>query len=197
MTFIIIDTSTPYYLCIIASDQAIQFSHLEKYPSKEAADLFLTQIFQGLDGLGMGVADLAAIIVTNGPGSLIALRTGLSIAQAMACAHQLPVYVVGSMALYACAMRKPVFMDARCGHFYYYKDFSRQYPDMYPASDIALVQHDCLVAGDCSFDIESQQVLDVKNIAQLHRAAFELIKSIKPVLASEVSGFYLKPAVSE
>ncbi|MDA9832242.1 hypothetical protein N9C31_01280 [Gammaproteobacteria bacterium] len=197
MSHLIIDTSTPYYLCIIATHETIQFAHLERYPSREASGLFVEKVFEGLGSLNLTASSLSAIILTHGPGSLTALRTGISLAQGMASAQQLPVYVLGSMALYAHAVKRPVLMDARCGYFYHYQRMNEIYPVMRDMSEMASLTGEFAVAGDWPFSGDYDQVLTEDHISDLHRAAFDLIQKVNPVSASDVSAFYLKPAVRQ
>jgi tRNA threonylcarbamoyladenosine biosynthesis protein TsaB len=197
MSYLILDTSTPYYVCMVATFENVQFSHIERYPPKEASGLFLEKVFDGLESVGLSAADIKAIIVTNGPGSLTALRTGISVAQGIASAHQLPVYVLGSMALYAKAVGKPVLMDARCGYFYHFYEGCQNYPKMCGLSELSQISGGFAVAGDWPFSDGAQQVIAEENSYLLHQAALALIKNIEPVSASEISAFYLKPAVNQ
>ena len=197
MSHLIIDTSTPFYMCMVVTLEEIQFFHIERYPPKEASGLFLETVFEGLAVSGLSVSQIQGIVVTNGPGSLTALRTGISVAQGIASAHKLPVYIVGSMALYAQAVGRPVLMDARCGYFYHYDEGCQNYPKMRDLSQLATLSEGFAVAGDWPFSDYSEQVMSEKNRHLFHQAAFHFIQCTQPVSASEISAFYLKPAVNQ
>ncbi|MCA1778895.1 MAG: tRNA (adenosine(37)-N6)-threonylcarbamoyltransferase complex dimerization subunit type 1 TsaB, partial [Xanthomonadaceae bacterium] len=75
---------------------------------------------------GLGFADLDAIAVDRGPGGFTSLRLGLSVAQGIALAHDLPVHPVSSLASLALAAcpesgfsgRMLAAIDARMGEIY-------------------------------------------------------------------------------
>lgn len=74
---------------------------------------------------GIGYSQLDSLAVDRGPGGFTSLRLGLSVAQGIALAHQLPVHPVSSLAALALQAREAgaganviAVLDARMGEVY-------------------------------------------------------------------------------
>lgn len=84
--------------------------------------ILLPWISELLDEAALDYSQLDGIVVGVGPGGFTSLRIGLSVAQGLALAHELPIYPVSSLLNVACACEKSkqalVIMDARMGEFY-------------------------------------------------------------------------------
>lgn len=72
-----------------------------------------------LEAHGMRVAEIAAIVVTNGPGSFTGIRIGLATAKGLAELHGTPLIAVSRLAVLAHkAGKRAAALDASRGEFY-------------------------------------------------------------------------------
>ena len=69
--------------------------------TQKHAKAILSEINNLLDQAQCAVADLDAITVSNGPGSFIGVRTGLTVAKTLAFAADLPIVAVSSLRAWA------------------------------------------------------------------------------------------------
>jgi tRNA threonylcarbamoyladenosine biosynthesis protein TsaB len=99
-------------------DQLTLLAHLE-LPGKTYSARLVPTIREILTGQGSAIADLAAIIVTNGPGSFTGIRIGLSTAKGLAEAVSVPILAVSRLAVLAHqAKSNASALDASRGEFY-------------------------------------------------------------------------------
>ncbi|HTV13956.1 MAG TPA: tRNA (adenosine(37)-N6)-threonylcarbamoyltransferase complex dimerization subunit type 1 TsaB [Acidobacteriaceae bacterium] len=76
-------------------------------------------IHEMLEATGARVADLVAIVVTNGPGSFTGIRIGLATAKGLAELHGTPLLAVSRLAVLAHKAGQPAAaLDASRGEFY-------------------------------------------------------------------------------
>lgn len=95
MNILAIETATP--MCSVAlkvGDQVLQRAELSP---RGHAELLLPWIGQLLAEAGLHYADLDRLAVGRGPGGFTSLRIGLSVAQGIALAHDLPVVPISSL----------------------------------------------------------------------------------------------------
>jgi tRNA threonylcarbamoyladenosine biosynthesis protein TsaB len=72
-----------------------------------------------LDGQGADAAEIATIVVTNGPGSFTGIRIGLATAKGLAELHRTPIIAVSRLAVLAHkAGKRAAALDASRGEFY-------------------------------------------------------------------------------
>ena len=123
MNILAIETATP--MCSVAlqvGDQVLQRAELSP---RGHANLLLPWIAELLAEAGLCFAGLDRIAVGRGPGGFTSLRIGLSIAQGIALAHDLPVVPVSSLATLAASadpqarhQRILALIDARMGEVF-------------------------------------------------------------------------------
>lgn len=99
MKILAIETATP--MCSVALKVGDQVLERAEHSPRGHASLLLPWIAGLLAEAGLGYADLDRIAVGRGPGSFTSLRIGMSIAQGIALAHDLPVVPVSSLATLA------------------------------------------------------------------------------------------------
>lgn len=123
MNILAIETATP--MCSVAlqvGDQVLQRAELSP---RGHANLLLPWIAELLAEAGLGYANLDRIAVGRGPGGFTSLRIGLSVAQGIALAHDLPMVPVSSLATLAASAdpearhaRILALIDARMGEVF-------------------------------------------------------------------------------
>jgi len=118
MNILALETATP--MCSVALLTGRDTLERAELAPRGHATLLLPWIAELLAEAGLGYADLDRIAVGRGPGGFTSLRIGLSIAQGIALAHDLPVSPVSSLAALARAAdplgehdRILVLIDAR------------------------------------------------------------------------------------
>ena len=95
MNILAIETATP--MCSVALQVGDEVLERAELSPRGHANLLLPWIAELLAEAGLRYADLDRIVVGRGPGGFTSLRIGLSIAQGIALAHELPVVPVSSL----------------------------------------------------------------------------------------------------
>lgn len=112
-------------LARLAGD-ALEVLGQTELPGKTYSAQLVPAIRDLLAAHSASVADLAAIVVTRGPGSFTGIRIGLSTAKGLAEAHRTPILAVSRLAVLAhAAQTRAAALDASRGEFYF-GDFSPQ-----------------------------------------------------------------------
>ena len=99
MNILAIETATP--MCSVALMAGNDILERSQLSPRGHATLLLPWIAGLLDEAGLRYADLDRIAVGRGPGGFTSLRIGLSIAQGIALAHELPIVPISSLATLA------------------------------------------------------------------------------------------------
>ncbi|MGY6555907.1 MAG: tRNA (adenosine(37)-N6)-threonylcarbamoyltransferase complex dimerization subunit type 1 TsaB [Wenzhouxiangella sp.] len=99
MNILAIETATP--MCSVALQVGEQVLQRAELSPRGHANLLLPWIAELLAEAGLGYANLDRIAVGRGPGGFTSLRIGLSAAQGIALAHDLPMVPVSSLATLA------------------------------------------------------------------------------------------------
>ncbi|MEM1080939.1 MAG: tRNA (adenosine(37)-N6)-threonylcarbamoyltransferase complex dimerization subunit type 1 TsaB [Pseudomonadota bacterium] len=123
MKLLAIDTATE--ACTVALVVDGQLASRECQQPRQHGRVLLPWIEQLLASAEIGYPQLDAIAVDRGPGGFTSLRIGLTVAQAIAQAHQRPVYPISSLAALAHYGRPNGYegavmaaFDARMGEVY-------------------------------------------------------------------------------
>ena len=98
------DTSTDVLCCAVArvADGSIELLVEADHPCRRRTNVELVGCARELlEGCGLGMADVDAVLVGRGPGSFTGVRIGVATAKGIACALDVPLY--GASALDACA----------------------------------------------------------------------------------------------
>lgn len=95
MNILAIETATP--MCSVALMAGNDILERSQLSPRGHATLLLPWIAELLDEAGLRYADLDRIAVGRGPGGFTSLRIGLSVAQGIALAHELPVVPISSL----------------------------------------------------------------------------------------------------
>ncbi len=100
MNLLAIDTSSPACTAGVLAGERL----VERYTVKprEHTRILLPMVHAVLDESGVGIADLDAVALGNGPGSFIGMRIGASVAQGLAFAANIDIVPVSSMEAVAC-----------------------------------------------------------------------------------------------
>lgn len=99
MNILAIETATP--MCSVALQAGDDILERSELAPRGHATLLLPWIAELLAETGLRYADLDRIAVDRGPGGFTSLRIGLSVAQGIALAHDLPMVPVSSLAALA------------------------------------------------------------------------------------------------
>jgi len=99
MNILAIETATP--MCSVALQAGDEVIARHELSPRGHATLLLPWIAELLAEAGLRYADLDRIAVGRGPGGFTSLRIGLSVAQGIALAHDLPIIPVSSLATLA------------------------------------------------------------------------------------------------
>ena len=134
MNLLAIDTATE--TCSVALVCKGETRTREKTEPRGHGRLLLPWIAELLAEAGIGYKQLDALAVDRGPGGFTSLRIGLSVAQGIALAHDLPIHPVSSLAALAYKGRPEDFngtllaaFDARMGEVYAgWFEFNNEFP---------------------------------------------------------------------
>lgn len=126
MRMLAIDTTTEACSVALWADDALLLEQSIVEPRGHTRRL-LPMIDALLDQAGWGLEDLAGLVCTRGPGSFTGVRVGISAAQGLAFAANLPIFPVSTLAVLAWqghtrvpqCQRWQVAMDARMNEVYY------------------------------------------------------------------------------
>ncbi|HTV83122.1 MAG TPA: tRNA (adenosine(37)-N6)-threonylcarbamoyltransferase complex dimerization subunit type 1 TsaB [Acidobacteriaceae bacterium] len=131
-----------------------------------------------LAGREAGLRELAAIVVTSGPGSFTGIRIGLSTAKGLAEAHRTPILAVSRLAVLAhVAGTRAAALDASRGEFY--------------LGEFAGEQREWLVAG-ARFQEEAARLGDELAVCEASVLALALnARSVAPPTAARALEFAL------
>lgn len=117
------ETATDF--CSVALDFDGEIRVCEQLAPRRHAELLIPWTRELLAEAGIGFSALDALAVSRGPGGFTSLRIGLSVAQGMALAHDLPIHPVSTLAVLARAADPDVqapwllaVLDARMGEVY-------------------------------------------------------------------------------
>lgn len=99
MNLLAIDTSTERASVALLINGC--YSRLEQTNQRQHAQWMLPMIEQLLSDAGLSITQLDGLVMGRGPGSFTGLRITCSLVQGLACAHDLPVYPVSSLAAIA------------------------------------------------------------------------------------------------
>ena len=123
MNLLALDTSSN--ACTVALQHGGSVLERHHVEARVHTKILLPLVAELLDEVGIGIANLDAIVLGNGPGSFIGLRIAASFAQGLAYAAGLPVVPVSSMRAIAAevvdtesASAVVVAQDARMGEVY-------------------------------------------------------------------------------
>ena len=123
MNVLAIETATP--MCSVALQAGNEVFERSELSPRGHASLLLPWISELLAAAGLRYVDLDRIVVGRGPGGFTSLRIGLSVAQGIALAHDLPVVPVSSLVALAEAAdpekthdRILALIDARMGEVF-------------------------------------------------------------------------------
>lgn len=123
MKILAIETATA--MCSVALSVAGRRLFRSEHAERGHANRLLPWSEALLAEAGMTFAELDGVAVGQGPGGFTSLRIGLSVAQGIALAHDLPVYPVSSLAALAFAADPPgrhdrclALIDARMGEVF-------------------------------------------------------------------------------
>jgi len=115
-------------------------------PGKTYSARLIPAIQELLAARGATVAEIVAIVVTNGPGSFTGVRIGLSAAKGLAEARSIPIVAVSRLAVLAhLAQTRAAALDAS-RHEFYFGDFSA-------ASDERLLARDSFLERAASLGL--------------------------------------------
>ena len=134
MNLLAIDTATE--TCSVALQCGDEIRMRELTEPRAHGRLLLPWIAELLAEAEIGYSQLDTLAVDRGPGGFTSLRIGLSVAQGIALAHDLPIHPVSSLAALAQNGRSEDFngtllaaFDARMGELYAgWFEFSDDYP---------------------------------------------------------------------
>ena len=127
-----------------------------------------------LSDAGVKAADCQAVVMGVGPGPFTGLRVGMAAAQAVAWAHQLPLWPVVSMDAAACGASGDVLVWSdqkrreRAWAAYSQEDglpIARALPVLHPADDFAAVE--AAHPGCEVVEVSSVSAVDLARVAQL------------------------------
>ena len=218
MNLLAIDTATE--TCSVALVCKGELRTREKTEPRGHGRLLLPWIAELLADAGIGYKQLDALAVDRGPGGFTSLRIGLSVAQGIALAHDLPIHPVSSLAALAYNGRPEGFkgkllaaFDARMGEIYAgWFDCKDHYPKRMGKETLCapnqLAQSKIkihAVAGN-AFHVYKEALSDWRaqfggsiNIGAYPNATAitELSKKVGPVNAETVEPVYLRDRVAE
>lgn len=212
-----LETATEF--CSVSLEAGGELSVREGLFPRRHAELLLPWIRELLDERGLGFADLDALAVSRGPGGFTSLRIGLSVAQGIALAHDLPIHAVSTLAVLAHAADPNAraahvlaVMDARMSEVYAGFFVSRNGRHEAAAEEVVVppaalkLPHEgpWLAAGSglSSYGDELEAVLDGRvseNYPQVWpsaRSVLALADSVDPVPAWELEPKYVRDDVT-
>lgn len=100
-----IETATG--VCSVALSRGAELLHIEEHTdSMRHSEIITLQIKKVLDAASLSPSQLAAVSVSEGPGSYTSLRVGTSAAKALCYAHDLPLIAVNTLESLAYASRQ-------------------------------------------------------------------------------------------
>ncbi|WP_263384120.1 tRNA (adenosine(37)-N6)-threonylcarbamoyltransferase complex dimerization subunit type 1 TsaB [Granulicella arctica] len=104
----------------VALAEGSQVLAAEVLPGRSASERLVPVIRLALEGQGLRLGELAAIVVVHGPGSFTGVRVGLSAAKGLSEAAGVPLVAVSRLAVLARgAGRVLAVLDAGRGEFYF------------------------------------------------------------------------------
>lgn len=117
------ETATDFCSVALATESGVIVR--ERHAPREHAELVIPWARELLAEAGIGWRDLDSLAVSRGPGGFTSLRIGLSVAQGVALAHDLPVHAVSTLEALAQTVdpdftlpRLLTVIDARMGEIY-------------------------------------------------------------------------------
>ena len=192
----------------------------EQTEPRAHGSLLLPWIAELLAEAGIGYGQLDALAVDRGPGGFTSLRIGLSVAQGIALAHELPIHPVSSLAALAHNGRPERFngtllaaFDARMGEMYAgWFDCSKPLPAPV-GSEVLCAPHELVqseiqadAAAGNAFRVYTEALTDWRsqfsgpvNVEAYPNAAAvaALSKSTHPASSATLQPVYLRDRVAE
>lgn len=123
MRAMILDTSSPNLFISFVEDGKEIFKRVLKTVNNHS-ELFLDNLKEGLDLLGLEVKDFDKVIVGIGPGSYTGLRVSLTVAKTFCWAMNIELYTVNSLYVlgsgyFNCDGKYAICNIAKKNHYYY------------------------------------------------------------------------------
>lgn len=118
MITLCMDTSHVYLALALIKDDQVIASVQESCWKKQSEEIF-PRLQEMMDKTSLKTEDIDQIAITEGPGSYTGVRIAMTIAKVFCAMRSLPLYTLGTLALYA-GMRPNcrVLLDARGGRAY-------------------------------------------------------------------------------
>lgn len=186
MAYLFINTACHPRGIAIAHESAVMSSYWWSETNQDSWQIFSFTERLFIDA-GISMSDLCGIIIVNGPGSFTGIRVGITVANAMAYAHALPVYAVttGDF-LWSCF---PGGKDGQMGRevgFVWSAGVANNYfsPVAGKAELVAKNNDKPFTATE---NLEPEEL--VKNLPSAMSSWLKMIKAVKVAVP-----FYLKPA---
>ena len=118
MITLCMDTSHVYLALALIRDDQVIASVQESCWKKQSEEIF-PRLQEMMDRAGLKPEDIDQMVISEGPGSYTGVRIAMTIAKVFCAMRDLPLYTIGTLALYA--GMKPdcrVLLDARGGRAY-------------------------------------------------------------------------------
>jgi tRNA threonylcarbamoyladenosine biosynthesis protein TsaB len=216
MKWLAIDTSTD--LTSVALQCGEELFYQEQKAQRMQAQHLLPMIDEVMSEVGISIKELNAIIFGRGPGSFTGLRIACSVAKGLACAYDLDLIPISSLAAIAWSARKQILVDlpllalidARMQELYwayYPKGEFKALEQVNRASDIILLEDNqplaCAGIGieEYWFELpqEIKKRIDVQLVVPPNAAAMiELARAtaIQPVSVLDARPVYVRNQVT-
>ena len=168
--------------------------------NEKNTDVILAMILELATQSDIEPANLASIIVTNGPGAFTGVRTGLLIAQMLALVSKSQILVASSsMALVAATDLKDgkysVILDARMNEYYYSQYLVKNSVISELAADL-VVQQVPESAYESDFLISNMELERFTQVQTNAESLFKIHKTLPKVAVQDLKPVYLRAAVS-
>tara|TARA_Y200000002_G_scaffold383199_1_gene403966 strand:+ start:2425 stop:3039 length:615 start_codon:yes stop_codon:yes gene_type:complete len=204
MPLLIIDTSHSQHFVIVSRDPSHWVGKLSQCPPRDSAATLLGNIDKCLKSANLDYVDIDAIILATGPGSMTSLRTGISAAQGISMAMEVPVIPIPTLKFYQYGLKEMnqelhsvVVMDGRSQQVFIDKGGDSQMEKI-PLADLDDIGRESIyVAGQWPyFQVDSDQLIhQEKMLPLLARGAWDIFSQMPKVDPSQVQAIYMRSAV--